>query len=137
MQPFDQIQEGTSYRLPFQFTEKNLRVFTELSGDDNPLHLDAAFARARGYAKPVVHGALILSVVSRFLGTQVPGHGAVWHNVSFRFRKPLFAGESAELVATVSYVSAEQRILRLKLEVQRNGEVVAEGDVQASLPAIS
>jgi len=129
------LREGHVFRLPFTISQKTVDAFADISGDDNPVHLDDAYAQKQGFDRRVVYAGLILTVLSRFLGTRLPGHGCVWHSLAIKFRKPLYINESAEMVGTVTYVSAAQHVLRLKLEVLRETVCLAEGEVQAGIPA--
>lgn len=53
-------------------TSADVRAFAALSGDENPLHLDEAFARNTRFGRPIVHGMLVASLISAVLGQQLP-----------------------------------------------------------------
>lgn len=127
----DLPQIGATVDLSFVCRAADQDAFARLSGDDNPLHLDAEFARARGFAGPVVYGGLILAAVSRLIGTRLPGHGCVWHSLKIDFRQPLHVDEPASLRASVTYVNEAMNLLRLALLVTADSRVVAKGEVQA------
>jgi len=124
-----EIQECIEFRV----TRDQMRAFAALSGDDNPIHDDADYARARGFQGPVVYGGLILAQVSRLLGTRLPGHGCVWHSLSMQFRSPLYVDEAAELRARVTHANEALGLVRLALEVRAGGRRVASGEAQALL----
>ena len=124
---------GTVVRLPFRVTEADLDAFARLSGDLNPLHLDAAFARARGFKGRVVYGGLMIAAVSRLLGTKLPGAGCLWQELNLQFTAPLYAGERAAVVATVSHASPEMGVVRLSLELKCGKRLLARGRAQAQL----
>ncbi|MFN8925485.1 MAG: MaoC/PaaZ C-terminal domain-containing protein [Rhodospirillales bacterium] len=108
------------------------RAFSAISGDDNPIHLDPAVAAAHGFDGPVVYGALILGQVSRLIGTVVPGHGALWHDVRIDFRAPLVIDRPAELAATVEHRTDALGIVRLAFAVTAKGRMIASGSATAS-----
>ena len=121
-------------RLPFCVNIEQMALYLKLSGDDNPLHTDDNFARQYQFRERVVYGGILLAAVSRLLGTQVPGPACIWHSLSMNFRKPFYIGEPAEVVATVIYSNSELRVLKMKIEIFRGTECIADGRVQAGLP---
>lgn len=131
--PIKTIQAGAQTRMPVEFSERDIDAFSALSGDRNPIHLDADYARRRGFEGRVVHGALVVAAVSRLLAQEIPGPGCVWHSLSLKFKAPLYAAQRAELAAEVTYWSSEHRVVRLALELLRDGKCLARGTAQASL----
>lgn len=109
-----------------------MESFRQISGDDNPIHSDDAFARARGFDGAIVYGALLVAVVSSLLGTKLPGHGCVWHSLKIDFRGPLYVGEPGSLAGVVTYCNAELRLLRVALNITSGDRIVATGEAQAS-----
>jgi acyl dehydratase len=86
-----QVHETGRRRL----AEADLSGFAELSGDQNPLHSDDAYARARGFARRIAQGVLALAVVTGLVnqsgltrGTLLAFLGLSWH-----FRMPVYAGD--------------------------------------------
>ena len=61
--------------------------------NNNPIHVDPRVAAAYGYAKCVAHGAILLAMISRIIGTRLPGPGAVWMNQSVEWLHPVFVGD--------------------------------------------
>lgn len=131
--PAAQITEGLTDGLSFTVTARDMDAFRALSGDDNPLHSDADFARARGFEGPVVYGALMVAAISRLLGTRLPGPGCVWHSLKIDFRNPLYVGQPATLKGVVRYCNDSLGLLRVTLEVSAGDRLLAKGEAQASL----
>lgn len=125
---------GEAFSLPLLVTPEAMARFAELSGDDNPIHSDEAYARRLDFKGRVVYGGLLVAAVSKLLGTVVPGHGAVWHSLALKFHAALYVGQPAELVGTVAYSNPDMRVLQLKVAVRRSGELIADGQVQAGFP---
>lgn len=129
----ESLSEGTEARLEFTIREDDMKRFGELSGDWNPLHCDAAFARAAGFEGPVVYGGLLVAQVSRMIGMHLPGRDGVWSQVQLDFRRPLYVGQPAELVAVVDHRSEAARSIRLRLEIRAAGQRVAKGSASVAL----
>jgi 3-oxoacyl-[acyl-carrier protein] reductase len=87
--------------------------FAALSGDSNPIHLDAEQARAFGHPHPLAHGAFLLAVVSRLIGTELPGPGAVWMGHSVEWQHPVYVGDEIVVEVTVGRVAAGAEMLLL------------------------
>src|SRR4051812_3290905 len=97
------ITEGQQITFSFSFQEQDLKDFQRLSGDTNPLHSDPVFAQKCGFAKPVVYGGLLNAMISRALGTHLPGPGCIWHSLTIKYHKPLLVGQEAQLHGVVTY----------------------------------
>ncbi len=124
---------GSVTSVHFRVSTANQAAFRALSGDDNPLHFDDAFARARGFAGPVVYGGLIVAAISRLLGNEVPGAGCVWHSLKLDFRAPLYVDEPATVQATLTHFTEALGLWRLGLDVAVPGRRIAKGEASAML----
>jgi 3-hydroxybutyryl-CoA dehydratase len=125
--------EPFAARVEFRVTDQEMAAFRLLSGDDNPLHHDADFARRRGFEGPVVYGGLIIAQVSRLLGTELPGAGCVWRSLTFKFRAPLYVGVPALASATIVHANEELGLYHLKIAIEASGRAIAEGEAAALL----
>ena len=125
----DRFPVGASGELTRTLGPAEVKAFADLSGDHNPIHLDAAAAAKTRFGRPVCHGAHVASLVSALLGTRFPGPGTIFVSQSFRFVKPAFVGDT--LVTRAEVLGHERdRFLRLKATVARQGgEAVVEGEV--------
>jgi 3-oxoacyl-[acyl-carrier protein] reductase len=126
---FNAIQVGDTARMVKTITPKDLEAFAALSGDYNPLHMDAAFARSTSFQKPVAHGMLVASYVSTLIGMQLPGPGALWTHQNFRWLAAVFAGDSVEVTLRVTHKSTGTGTLSIEVSaVNQNGKKVMEGE---------
>jgi 3-oxoacyl-[acyl-carrier protein] reductase len=133
--PFASFSVGQTFEWSHLVTEDDLRKFRELSGDDNPLHADAAFARALGYKDRVVHGALSVAFLSSLIGMKVPGPGAVWLSQNLRFESPVYVGDALIVRAKIKQKNEALRALALEIEIIKNGAVrAAAGEIVAAEP---
>jgi 3-hydroxybutyryl-CoA dehydratase len=133
MDLLENLTLGANVAIELSIGSTEMQAFRALSGDHNPIHHDAEFARARGFAGPIVYGGLIVAAVSRLLGSHLPGPGCVWHSLKMEFRSPLGVGEAALVEGRVVHVNPDVGTLRLSIEVRAGERLVAKGDVQALL----
>lgn len=123
------IKAGDTAKLVKKITGADIAAFAQLSGDRNPLHVDAEFARGTSFQRPVAHGMILASYVSTLVGMHLPGPGALWSNQSFRWLKPVFAGDEVEVVLRVTQVSVGANTLTIEVSaVNQNGAKVMEGE---------
>lgn len=128
------IDVGSVTSVRLRVSAADQAAFRALSGDDNPLHFDDAFARARGFEGAVVYGGLIVAAISRLLGNELPGPGCVWHSLKLDFRAPLYVDQAAEVQATVTHFAEALGLWRLSLAVVVADRRIAKGEATAMLP---
>ena len=122
-----------SFGLDFTVSEADQQAFALLSGDYNPLHLDATFAEARGLSGAVVYGAMIVAKISQIVGMHLPGPSGIWSALKIDFRQPLYVGETAHVHIDTSHYSEATRTLSLKIAVTRGERLIASGSALATL----
>nr|CAH8841432.1 unnamed protein product [Trichobilharzia regenti] len=96
------ITIGDRVTLTRRITIEDVKNFAKLTGDMNPVHLDAEYAKQTRYGKCIVHGILVQGLVSCLLGVHFPGIGCVAHAINCKFPEPLFVGEICRIEAVVS-----------------------------------
>ena len=103
--------------------------FATLSGDESPLHVDKAFARNRGYADRVAHGAYLVALASRLVGMYLPGRNALLLAVQVSFVAPALSGVRVRVRGEVEQLSDSVRSVVLKLTIHdiANEALLARG----------
>lgn len=130
----DQISVGDTAELEHRIRKEDVQGFCDLTGDDNPLHMDDSFAKASGFGKRVVHGMLTASFISTIIGTKLPGPGSLWYEQSIRFLRPVRLGETICVQAKVLQKSVAQRILVLEtIVLGEAGDRVLEGQAKVKI----
>lgn len=129
-----EIDVGWETELAFEVSEAVYEGFQATFRDRNPLHTDAAFARARGFADRVMYGNLLNGFVSYFVGEGLPSRDVIIHKQAIRFRKPVYLGDrltmAAKLVERSEAVGAYEFAFTF---TNQGGEKVANGMVQVGL----
>src|SRR6056297_910939 len=87
---YSQIRIGEHYEKEFIVTDEKVKTFAEISGDDNPLHVDDEFATKTRFGKRIAHGILITSFISKVIGRDFPGDGTIYVSQQVRFKRPVF-----------------------------------------------
>ena len=118
---FDAIKIGETRTLTRTIREADVRRFVEMTGDDNPLHVDRAYAEATSFKDIVVHGMLGASFISTVIGTQLPGPGALWVAQSLEFLLPVRLGDTLKITCTVTAKHERDRLLELDTAITNQG----------------
>jgi len=125
---FETIAVGETRSLTRTIGEADVRRFVELTGDDNPLHVDRDFAEGTSFKDVVVHGMLGASFISTVIGTQLPGPGALWVSQNLDFLLPVRLGDELTVSCTVTKKHERERLLELETRiVNQNRQTVLSG----------
>ncbi len=120
---------GQRYIHPFVFTQDEINAFAAVTGDNNPVHLDAEFAATTLFKKPIMHGMLGGAVFSRVFGTLFPGKGTIYLSQSLTFLKPMYVEENYEAVFEVKEIFREKNRALISTSIQNSeGKKVVEGE---------
>lgn len=120
------MQIGTQFTLKRILTQEDFNRFAALSGDDNPIHVDPAFAARTTFGKTVAHGMFLYSLIHRTLCEHLPGATQVSQDLMFPC--PSFVGE--ELTITLQVMEIKEDILRLTTLVTKpSGEIGCQGEM--------
>lgn len=120
---------GDRASLSRTVTEADLVAFAGVSGDFNPLHTNAEYARRSRFGQRVAHGLLSGAYLSAVLGMLLPGPGAILLSIQLHFRRPVRIGDT--ITATAEITSIEEDRSRVTLRTvctNQHGEVTTEGE---------
>jgi 3-hydroxybutyryl-CoA dehydratase len=110
-------------------TERDIYAFAGITGDFNPLHVNAEYAARSRFGERIAHGMLTAGLISAVLGMRLPGPGGIFLSQSLKFVKPVRIGDTVTATAEVITYRPEKRILTLKTTCQnQRGESVIEGE---------
>ena len=125
---YEEIQVGTTQQLTHTITQADIEKFVDLSGDDNKIHVDKAFAARTSFKKPVVHGMIGASFISTGIGTKLPGDGALWYSQTLDFLLPVRIGDMITVVAEVIKKNDRERSIELDVRIfNQNRQIVTRG----------
>lgn len=103
-------------------------LFTEISGDQNPLHYDENVARASRFGELVVQGGVTSSILNAVVAEDLPGPGTVFLHVDWKFTAPVRPGDTITGIVEVLEVREDKPITKLATAVRRqDGVTVLEG----------
>jgi 3-oxoacyl-[acyl-carrier protein] reductase len=129
------IEVGAEATCRLTVSVADVEAFARLSHDTNPLHIDSTVARGYGFSRPVAHGMLALSAISRLIGTELPGPGSLWVSQELQFIGPVLVGDRLKASVRVEQVSKSAGIVALRTEVsnEESGAAVLTGKAKVKI----
>jgi 3-hydroxybutyryl-CoA dehydratase len=133
---FDEIEIGQIGTFSKTLTEQDLILFAEVSGDVNPVHLDAEFASTTVFEERIAHGMYTGALISACLATVLPGPGTIYLGQSLRFKAPVKIGDTVSISLTVVKKRDDRKFVTLECEAKnQHDEVVAIGTAEVIAPS--
>jgi acyl dehydratase len=115
-----------------------IRLFTEISGDRNPLHYDEEAARASRFGEIVVQGGVTSAILNAVVAEDLPGPGTVFLQTEWKFTAPVRPGDTITGTVEVLEAREDKPITKLATTVTRqDGVVVLEGTAVCYTMAVS
>jgi 3-hydroxybutyryl-CoA dehydratase len=130
----EDIEVGMSAVFAKTITEADVLLFAAVSGDTNPLHINAEFAEQTRFKQRIVHGMLTTSLWSTLVGTQLPGPGCAYMGQEINFLKPVHIGNTVTAKLTVSRIEHEKQRVYMNAEAYVGDTLVASGQTKAWVP---
>lgn len=124
------IPVGAKYSFNFSFSQEQVNVFADLTGDHNPIHVDPAYAATTKFGRPIIHGHLSSSVFTKFLGMNEPGGpGSIYLKQETEYLRPLFVDKEYEVVFVVENIREGKHIAEISTEVfdPETGKIAIRG----------
>ena len=128
---------GDTARRARTVTGRDIELFTELTGDRNPVHLDEEYAAGTRFGRRIAHGMLGASLISAVLANELPGRGTVYLSQTLRFTAPVFLGDTVTARVVVKAVREDKPIVTLETVcTNQRGERVVEGEAVVLAPRV-
>lgn len=129
-----EMTPGLSEEFTVTVTLEMMDAFCTITGDVSPIHMDADYAKGRGFPGRVVYGMLGASFFSTLAGVYLPGEHCLLHGVECKFAKPIFIGDTLTVKGTVVSVSEIGSEAEIKAVItNQDGKRVTRGIIKAGL----
>ncbi len=130
---FEDLSPGVSADISWTAEVAEIESFADLSGDRNPLHMDGAYARERGFADRVAHGFLLGAKVSALIGMFLPGRRCLLVEESLNFPNPVYPGDEVTLSGEVMDTHTDLALVSLKIRGEKKDEGGAQSVVRGNV----
>ena len=122
-------QVGATAQRTRLVTSRDIELFTEITGDRNPLHYDEAAAEASRFGGLIVQGGVTSGLLNAVVAEDLPGPGSVFLHVDWSFRAPVRPGDSITAEVEVLEVRPDKPISKLRTTItNQDGTVVLDGE---------
>lgn len=131
---YDELIIGESFEFEREISAHDVVLFSEISGDKNPLHLDEEYAKTTIFGECIAHGALTASFISAALGSHFPGPGCIFVALNMRFMRPVKIGSTVTTRVTVKEKDDRKNLVTFEVASILNGKNAISGDATVMVP---
>ena len=131
---FEDLSVGLTASFGKTITEADIVLFAAVTGDTNPMHLNAEYAKNTIFGERIAHGMLAAGLITKVLGTQLPGPGTIYLSQTLKFRAPVRVGQTVTATVEVVALHPERHRATLHTLCVVEGEPVLEGEAYVSVP---
>ncbi|MFW5899001.1 MAG: MaoC family dehydratase [Jiangellaceae bacterium] len=119
------MKVGDTARRTRTVTTRDIELFTEMTGDRNPLHYDANLASRTRFGEIIVQGGVTTGLLNAVVAQDLPGPGSVFLNLNLDFHAPVRPGDEITAEVEVLETRADKPITKLRATITRQDGVVA------------
>lgn len=131
----DELAVGMTATFSKTVTDADLVLFAGVTGDTNPVHIDADYAAGTMFGSRIAHGMLSAGFISAVLGTRLPGPGCIYLSQTLKFRAPVRVGDTVEARVEVIEIDPAKRRIKCDTRAVVGETVVVEGEASMMVPA--
>lgn len=131
---FEDMSVGQSAGFSHMVTEKDIGAFAAVTGDRNPVHLDATYGKASMFGGNIAHGLYTASLFSAILGMKLPGPGTIYLGQTLKFLAPVRPYDEVTVTATIKELIVKGRRVILDCEARVGDNVVLTGEATVIAP---
>jgi len=122
------IKIGDKASFTKKISSDDIFIFADVSGDDNPVHIDKEYAERSKFGERIAHGYHVGSFISAVIGKSLPGKGSIYLSQSMQFKEPVMIND--EITATVEVTSfpKDKHVMLKTTCTNQHGAVVINGE---------
>lgn len=128
------FQLGMTANISRTFTSDDVIKFAELSGDNNPVHLDDEYAKTTMFGARIVHGALASSLFSTLFANTLPGPGCIYLKSENKYLKPIYLDEEVTFTVKIVAINEERKRIIFDTAALFRNEKAIVGSAEIFIP---
>ena len=132
---FEDLSVGQEASQSNTVTADVIGAFADVSGDRNPVHVDAEYAATTMFKERIAHGMLSAAYISAVFGMQPPGPGAIYISQTLNFKAPVKIGDTMVTTVKVAELVPEKKRAKFECVCTVNGKPVVQGEAVLMVPA--
>ncbi|WP_213879954.1 MaoC family dehydratase [Pseudomonas sp. dw_358] len=132
--PYEELQVGQTAQFSKTVEERDIQLFAAMSGDHNPVHLDAAYAATTLFRERIAHGMFSGALISAAVACELPGPGTIYVNQQMSFEKPVKIGDTLTVRLEILEKLPKFRVRIATRVFNQRDELVVDGEAQIIAP---
>ncbi|GLI56329.1 dehydrogenase [Propionigenium maris DSM 9537] len=125
---FDELRVGMKDSVAKTVTETDVIMYSGITLDTNPAHLNEEHAKNTIFKKRIAHGMLTAGFVSAVLGTKLPGEGSIYLGQELKFTAPVYMGDTITAQAEIiELIPEKNRVILRTTCTNQDGKMVLDG----------
>ena len=132
--PIEKIETGMEVSYSQTITDADIKEFSGISGDKNPVHMSDEYAEKSRFKRRIAHGLMSASYFSALFGTKIPGEGCVYVSQSLQFKRPVYLGDTVTATVIVKAVDLKKRRVFFRTICKVKSKIVIDGEAELFVP---
>lgn len=132
---FEDLAVGMSASFAKTVTEADILLFSGVSGDTNPMHLNQVYAEGTRFRGRISHGLLSAGFISAVIGTRLPGPGSIYVSQTLQFKAPVRPGDTVTARVTVAGLTSGRNRVVLHTRCHVGEKLVIDGEAVILVPS--
>ena len=130
---FSQLNVGIKHSFEAEVDKDKMQKFLEISGDNNPMHIDHIFAKSNGMKDRIVYGLLTSSFYSTLVGMYLPGKYSILHSIKINFSKPVYINELLNVYGEIVFINKAYKQIEMKAYIKNDKEKISKAIIKIGL----
>ncbi|WP_271408570.1 MaoC family dehydratase [Pseudomonas sp. Q1-7] len=131
---YDALEVGQKATFSTTVEERHIQLFAAVSGDRNPVHLDAEYAAGTLFKERIAHGMFTGALISAAIACEMPGPGSIYLGQQLRFTRPVKLGDSLTVELEILEKLPKNRVRIATRVFNQNTEQVVDGEAEVLAP---
>ena len=128
---FESLKIGMKESITKTITETDIILYSGISLDCNPVHLNKIYAETSRFKKRIAHGMLTAGLISAVLGTKLPGEGTIYLEQNLKFKQPVYLEDTSTATCEIIDIIEEQRKIILSTTcINQDGKIILTGEAK-------
>ena len=131
---FEEIKIGMEESYSKIIRDEDIKNFSVLSGDYNPIHLNEEYAKKSHFKRRIAHGMISSSFFSAIFGTKLPGYGCLYVNQNINFKRPVYLDDKVTAKIIVTALEPSKRRVFFDTFCYVKNKIVIDGTAELYVP---
>ncbi|WP_044870523.1 MaoC family dehydratase [Pseudomonas sp. LFM046] len=131
---YDALEVGQKANFSTTVEERHIQLFAAVSGDRNPVHLDAEYAAGTLFKERIAHGMFTGALISAAIACEMPGPGSIYLGQQLKFTRPVKLGDSLTVELEILEKLPKNRVRIATRVFNQNAEQVVDGEAEVLAP---